>query len=125
MTDALLDFYLKSNAATLGVLALLALYFITLNWVFLYRYFSINSWISKESSSLEALLMGASTVAQNSYLNHFIRTSEKLSKEVFDLGMYAASNKRGHQRTLFPLRRSFNKSVYRTFWYSCFYFGHL
>ena len=91
MTDTLLDFYLKSNAATLGVLALLALYFITLNWVFFYRYFSISNWISRESGSLESLLMGASTVATDSYLNHFIKTSGNLSKEVFDLGMYAAT----------------------------------
>jgi len=91
MIDALVDFYLKSNGVTLFVLALLALYFIILNWIFLYRYFSINSWISKETSSLEALLMGSTAVAANAYLNHFIKTSSRINREILDLGMYAST----------------------------------
>jgi len=91
MLNNLIDFYLKSHPVTIGVLALLAIYFIVLNWVFFYRYFSINSWLSRESNSLEALLMGASTVNENSFLNNFIRTSNNISKEVLALGMLAAT----------------------------------
>ncbi len=91
MIDLFIDFYLKSNGVTLFVLALLALYFLVLNWIFLYRYFSLNNWITKESNSLEALLLGASEVAPNAYLSHFIKTVSKLSKEVLDLGMYAST----------------------------------
>ena len=91
MLDAIADFYLKSHPITLLVLGLLALYFITLNWVFFYRYFSLNQWLDKESNSLEALLMGAVQVAENSYLYHFIKTSHTLSREIFDLGNYAAT----------------------------------
>jgi len=35
--------------------------------------------------------MGASSVAEYSYLNHFIRTASKLSKEIFDLAMFAGT----------------------------------
>jgi len=91
MTNDLIDFYLKSHPVTLGVLALLSIYFIILNWVFFYRYFSLNSWLSRENSSLETLLMGASTVSENSFLNNFIRSSTTLSKEILDLGMLAAT----------------------------------
>ncbi|QSZ42254.1 MotA/TolQ/ExbB proton channel family protein [Sulfurimonas aquatica] len=91
MINNLVDFYLKSHPVTIGVLALLSIYFIILNWVFFYRYFSINSWVSRESTSLEALLMGASTVNENSFLNNFIRTSNVISKEVLALGMLAAT----------------------------------
>jgi biopolymer transport protein ExbB/TolQ len=91
MVDSLIDFYLQSNGVTLFVLALLAVYFIALNWVFYYRYFSLNSWASKESDSLEALLMGSANVASDAYLSHFIKTSSTLNKELFDLGMYAAT----------------------------------
>ncbi len=91
MIDALIDFYLKSHGVTLFVLALLALYFILINWIFLYRFFSINSWISKETNALESLLMGASSVTDNAYLNHFIKTSSRLNKEILDLGMYAST----------------------------------
>ena len=91
MLNNLIDFYLKSNPATIGVLALLAVYFFILNWVFFYRYFSINSWLQIESNSLESLLMGSSTVNENSFLNNFIKTSNFVSKEVLALAMLAAT----------------------------------
>ncbi len=91
MSEALLDFYLKSNGVTLGVLALLSVYFIVTNWVFIYRYLTINAWVTKESQSLETLLMGASSVSDFSYLSHFIKTSEVITKEMFDLSKLAAT----------------------------------
>ncbi|MEA1891491.1 MAG: MotA/TolQ/ExbB proton channel family protein [Campylobacterota bacterium] len=91
MIHNLIDFYLKSHPVTLGVLALLSVYFIVLNWVFFYRYFSINSWLKLENNSLESLLLGASTVSDNSFLNNFIKTSTNISKEILDLGMLAAT----------------------------------
>ena len=90
MINNLIDFYLKSHPVTLGVLALLSVYFIVLNWVFFYRYFSISSWLGRENSSLESLLMGASTVNNNSFLYNFLRT-RVITKEILDLGMLAAT----------------------------------
>jgi biopolymer transport protein ExbB/TolQ len=91
MINNLIDFYLKSHPVTIGVLVLLAFYFLILNWVFFYRYFSLNSWLHRESDSLESLLLGARTVNENSFLNSFIRTSNDVSKEVLQLGMLAAT----------------------------------
>lgn len=91
MLETLNDYYLKSNSVTLAVLALLALYFIAINWTFFHRFLSLNRWIDKETDSLESLLMGASGIAKNSYLNHFIKSSHRLSNEMFDLGLYAGT----------------------------------
>jgi len=91
MINNLIDFYLKSHPVTLGVLLLLSVYFIVLNWVFFYRYFSLNNWLSRESVSLESLLLGATTVNKNSFLNNFIKTSNVVSKEILGLGMLAAT----------------------------------
>ncbi len=91
MTNDLIDFYLKSHPVTIGVLVLLSIYFIVLNWVFFYRYFSLNSWLSKENTSFEALLMGASTVSDKSFLNNFIKTSSSVNKEILKLAMMAAT----------------------------------
>ena len=91
MINNLLDFYLKSHPVTLGVLALLSIYFIVLNWVFFYRFFSINNWLKIESNSLESLLMGASKVSDNSFLNNFIKTSSNVNKEILDLALLAAT----------------------------------
>jgi biopolymer transport protein ExbB/TolQ len=91
MINNLIDFYLKSHPVTIGVLVLLSIYFIVLNWVFFYRYFSINSWLTKESNSLETLLLGASTVSDESFLSKFLKTSSIVTKGVLDLAMLAAT----------------------------------
>lgn len=91
MINNLVDFYLKSHPATIGVLLLLSLYFIVANWVFIYRYLSISAWSEREASSLESILMGSSRVHENSFLNNFIKTSNNVSKEVLALGMLAAT----------------------------------
>lgn len=91
MINELTDFYIKSHPVTLGVLVILALYFIVLNWVFFYRYFSINNWLEIENRSLESLLMGAASVNYQSFLNNFLKTSLNVTKEVLDLGMLAAT----------------------------------
>ena len=91
MINSLLDFYLKSHPVTLGVLVLLSVYFIVLNWVFFYRYFSINSWLEKENASLESLLLGTSTVSADSFLNNFIKTNTNIGREILDLAMLAAT----------------------------------
>jgi len=91
MINEIVDFYLKSHPVTLGVLVVLSVYFIVLNWVFFYRLFYLNEWLLKEESSLEALLLGAETVNQQSFLNNFINSSSNVSKEILDLGMLAAT----------------------------------
>lgn len=91
MINNVIDFYLKSHPVTIGVLLLLMVYFIALNWVYFYRYFLITSWLSRETNSLESILMGSSRVNENSFLNSFIKTSNSVSKEVLALGMLAAT----------------------------------
>lgn len=91
MINNLIDFYIKSHPVTLGVLTLLSIYFIVLNWVFFYRYFYLNSWLDKENNSLESLLLGSSSVSQNSFLNNFIKASANISKQLLDLGLLAAT----------------------------------
>lgn len=91
MINNIIDFYLKSHPVTIGVLVLLAVYFIVLNWVFFYRYFSLNTWLKNESASLEALLLGATSVNENSFLNNFVKSSNFISKEVLQLGQLAAT----------------------------------
>ncbi|MGE4418397.1 MAG: MotA/TolQ/ExbB proton channel family protein [Sulfurimonas sp.] len=91
MINEIIDFYIKSHPVTLVVLALLAIYFIVLNWVFFYRYFSLNSWLETESRSLESLLMGATTVDPQSFLSNFLKTSTNISKDVLALASSAAT----------------------------------
>jgi len=91
MFNKILDFYLISHPVTIAVLILLAIYFIVLNWVFFYRYFSLNNWLKIENNSFEGLLLGSSSLSNNSYLFKFLQMNTNSKKEVLDLGMLSAT----------------------------------
>jgi biopolymer transport protein ExbB/TolQ len=92
MIHQILDFYIRSHPVTLFVLCLLAIYFFAINWVFFYRLFNLNGWISKENRSLETLLMGSTNVAEYSFLNNFVNMgSTFFKKEIFDLANFAGT----------------------------------
>ncbi|MGM0622542.1 MAG: MotA/TolQ/ExbB proton channel family protein [Campylobacterota bacterium] len=55
--DVLLNYYDKSSAITIFVIAWLSLYFFIVLWVFLYRYFEVSSWYNTEFGALEKLDM--------------------------------------------------------------------
>jgi len=91
MLNLIHDFYIKSHPVTIGVLIFLSLYFIIVNWVFFYRYFSLKSWVKKESESLESLLLGSNRVNDSSYLSYFIKTSTTLNENLFELCKLSAT----------------------------------
>ncbi|MDD5052716.1 MAG: MotA/TolQ/ExbB proton channel family protein [Sulfuricurvum sp.] len=85
------DFYDKSNPVTLLVLLVLSIYFISINWTFFYRLFSLNQWINSENKSLESILLGTQRIPDYAYLSHFTKSASNLSKPLFDLAGYAAT----------------------------------
>ncbi|MFZ2889672.1 MotA/TolQ/ExbB proton channel family protein [Sulfuricurvum sp.] len=85
------DYYDKSHPVTLIVLLVLSLYFISVNWVFFYRFFSLNQWISTENQSLESLLMGSHQIPDYAYLSHFCKSSQRFSTSLFDMATYATT----------------------------------
>jgi len=91
MIDRLLDFFENSSAITIGVIVLLAVYFIIVNWIFFYRYFNLSSWKRREETSLEALLMGSATISHLSYLHNFIKSSSIMNKELLRLAVQSAT----------------------------------
>jgi len=91
MFQTFADFYDKSHPVTLFVLLVLSLYFIAVNWVFFYRLFSLNQWISTENQSLESLLLGSYQIPEYAYLRHFTKSSDRLSTALFDMASYAAT----------------------------------
>jgi len=91
MFQTFADFYDKSHPVTLIVLLVLSLYFIFVNWVFFYRFFSLNQWISTENKALETLLLGSHHIPDFAYLSHFTKSSSALSKALFDMATYAAT----------------------------------
>jgi biopolymer transport protein ExbB/TolQ len=91
MLQTFAAFYDKSNSVTLFVLLVLSLYFIAVNWIFFYRFFSLNQWINTENQSLESLLLGSHKIPDYAYLRHFTASSSHLSSSLFDMASYAAT----------------------------------
>jgi biopolymer transport protein ExbB/TolQ len=91
MFELLSVFIAKSHPVTLGVLLVLSLYFIIINWVFFYRLLGLNQWILQENETLESLLMGSQRLNDYAFLAPFLKSNATHSKPLFDLAHYAAT----------------------------------
>ncbi|MDP1784215.1 MAG: MotA/TolQ/ExbB proton channel family protein [Sulfuricurvum sp.] len=91
MFELLSLFIAKSHPVTLGVLLVLSLYFVVINWIFFYRLLSLNQWISQENETLETLLMGSQRLNDYSFLSPFLKSGSSHSKPLFDLAQFAAT----------------------------------
>ncbi len=78
--DLLLDYLQKSNAITIGVLLLLSIYFILVNWIFFYRYILLLVRLQREKFSLETIQMGSKKPTMNSFLHRCLANVKLDSK---------------------------------------------
>jgi hypothetical protein len=78
--------YLSTNINAIAaiVLFVLSVYFIVIFWIFIYRYRSVNLWMSKEKNSLDSLLMGMSLPLPESMLYNCIIKDEKPKKYMLE-----------------------------------------
>ncbi len=88
----IIDYLQKSNAITVAVLIWLSLYFIMVNWIFLYRYIVLTFWLKREKRSLESLKMGSKRVLMSSFLHH-CSPSQKITQESGDYCIFDATQK--------------------------------
>ena len=78
------------HSVSLLAIAILAVYFIAINWIFLYRFLFLNDWAKKEQASLDALLLGSTLVTPLSYLHQFI-SNRPITKEILSLAQTATT----------------------------------
>ena len=83
--DTLATYFSQSSAITIFVLLLLSVYFIAVFWIFLDRYYILNSRINAESRSLKALYRGQSkSVASNSLIFTYLSRVNKPNKAILE-----------------------------------------
>ena len=76
---------MESSAITIFVLLLLSVYFIATFWVFIDRYYILNSRISSEAKSLKSLYTGQSkSVAHNSLIFTYLNRVKKPNKAILE-----------------------------------------
>ncbi|BCD67784.1 MotA/TolQ/ExbB proton channel family protein [Nitratiruptor sp. YY09-18] len=71
--DLLVDYLQNSNYITIAVLGVLSLYFIIVNWIFLYRYIILSLQKRNEAHSLHTIQMGNKKPALNSFLHRCLQ----------------------------------------------------
>lgn len=79
--DILLNYFSRSSFITFFVLGWLSIYLIATFGVLFSRYLYLSTWLSREKSSLESMLMGAKTVRNDSILkkcSNSLGSSEKI-----------------------------------------------
>ena len=82
---SLLDYFINSSAITLFVLLLLSVYFIVTFWVFLDRYYILNSSIKSEARSLKSLYSDQSkSVASNSLIFTYLSRVNTPNKAILE-----------------------------------------
>lgn len=73
MGFSFIDFFYHSTFLTIAVLGILSLYFIAVNWVFIYRYyFVVAPQVKEELDSLESMLMGGTEIPPGSFSYNFV-----------------------------------------------------
>ena len=82
---SLLDYFISSSAITIFVLLLLSGYFIVTFWVFLDRFYILNSRIKSEARSLKALYSGQSkSVSSNSLIFTYLSRVNTPNKAILE-----------------------------------------
>ncbi len=84
IVDLFLNYLSRSSVVTIAVLSWLSIYFLVTFWIIIYRYLSLNSLIKREEDSLEAILMGSTTVRADSILRK-CTTEYKGSSSIFEI----------------------------------------
>lgn len=80
-----LNFLASSGVVTQLVLGWLSLYFILTLWVFIYRYLTLRSLVSREKGSLEILLMGQASLPRSPLLNGCVKRNPQVSREILEV----------------------------------------
>ena len=89
LQEILSKYQYLANPITLSVIGWLLLYLFFIFFIFFYRLFSLNSWIQKETDSLNGLLMGG-MLSTNSSLNSCKERSEIVDKTILNACVEAA-----------------------------------
>ena len=83
MVDAILNYLSHIGAINIGVLIVLSIYLITTFWIFIYKFFSLNSLISSNENELDSIIrLGRPNPL--SELGHFIG-NKIVSKNILEV----------------------------------------
>jgi biopolymer transport protein ExbB/TolQ len=84
MIDSTLNYFSNISTISITVLAVLSIYFISIFWVFFYKYFQLNSKLEQEQNNLSSLLSRDSKINPISKLGQCVG-AKSVSKELLEM----------------------------------------
>lgn len=102
--DILKNFFAESTITTIVVLFWLSIYFLTTFWVYIYKNFALNDWLSSENHQLEMLLSKTISMPKNSFISTLLERNEGLaSSEILQVWKLKAIQKATSSLTILSL----------------------
>jgi len=88
--STILHYFQNGTWVTVLVFIILSIYLISVTWVFIYRFFYLNSWASREKESLERLALGHRNVSELSVLSKCHRHEDSVNSHALNACLRAA-----------------------------------
>ena len=85
MLESFLGYLNNLSIITIIVMLLLFIYFIAINWVFLYKILNIDEKIKIENVFMQSLLMGSESLNNSSYLSKFVSNIKQVNQNILNL----------------------------------------
>ncbi|WP_295698388.1 MotA/TolQ/ExbB proton channel family protein [uncultured Helicobacter sp.] len=92
--DTIKTFFEESTITTIIVLAWLSLYFLATLWIYIYKTFSLNDWLSAEKYHLDMLLAKSILVPKNTFINALLEANDgRITREILQIWKLKATQK--------------------------------
>ncbi len=78
----LLNFFAESSPVTIFVMGLLSIYFISINWIFIMRYFTLRHLIDSEDMAFQSIINNNERVSQYSFIYQYINFFKQQNEDV-------------------------------------------
>ncbi len=86
----ILHYFQNGSWITVLVFIALSVYFIAVTWVFIFRYFYLNSWSAREKESLDRLTYGQTSISDLSVLSKCQKYQEEINVHSLNACLKAA-----------------------------------
>lgn len=88
--STIINYFQNGTWATVLVFIILSIYLISVTWIFIYRYFYLNSWAAREKDSVERLALGHKSVSELSVLSKCSRHEDSVNPHALNACLKAA-----------------------------------
>lgn len=88
--STIVSYFQNGTWVTVLVFVILSIYLISVVWIFIYRFFYLSSWLTREKESVERLALGHKSVGELSVLSKCARYEDSVNSHALNACLKAA-----------------------------------